>query len=187
MPISPKRYSGFTIIELLIVIVIIAILAAITLVAYNGVQQRASNTQTLDAAKAYEKGLIMYATQNSAYPSTSGCLGLGYPGGMCWNNSRAENPTLMNQLKDFMGSSLPIASFITANGTVSFGGMFYAPNWVVDGKPANIMTYMLQGSGSTCSVGPTFTNQGSNLSTSTPNPNPAGAYPQCFVLLPPVN
>lgn len=35
------RAKGFTIVELLIVVVIIAILAAITVVAYNGIQQRA--------------------------------------------------------------------------------------------------------------------------------------------------
>jgi general secretion pathway protein G len=36
-----KQQSGFTIVELLIVIVVIGILAAITIVAYNGVQNRA--------------------------------------------------------------------------------------------------------------------------------------------------
>lgn len=36
------RVSGFTIVELLIVIVVIGILAAITLIAYNGVQDRAA-------------------------------------------------------------------------------------------------------------------------------------------------
>lgn len=39
-----KSTSGFTIVELLIVIVIIGILAAITIVAYNGVQNRANDT-----------------------------------------------------------------------------------------------------------------------------------------------
>ena len=38
-----KKQNGFTIVELLIVIVIIGILAAITVVAYNGIQQRAKN------------------------------------------------------------------------------------------------------------------------------------------------
>lgn len=39
------KQSGFTIVELLIVIVIIGILAAITVVAYNGVQTRAQETK----------------------------------------------------------------------------------------------------------------------------------------------
>lgn len=53
---SKRRRAGFTIVELLIVIVVIGILAAITIVAYNGVQQRArvsrANSELETLAKA---------------------------------------------------------------------------------------------------------------------------------------
>lgn len=61
--------KGFTIIELLIVIVVIAILAAITIVAFNGVQQRAENTKTHQAVTQFSKALILYTQQNGAYPT----------------------------------------------------------------------------------------------------------------------
>ena len=46
---AKHKQSGFTIVELLIVIVVIAILAAISIVAYNGIQAR-SNTAAAESA-----------------------------------------------------------------------------------------------------------------------------------------
>ena len=77
-----KRSSGFTIVELLIVVVVISILASITVVAYNGIQTRAKNAQILSILNAYDKGLQIYYTQNGTYPEASGenlwCIGEGY-------------------------------------------------------------------------------------------------------------
>lgn len=53
---------GFTIVELLIVVVIIAILAAITIVTYNGVQARAQDAKTRSGVEQFTKALYMYAT-----------------------------------------------------------------------------------------------------------------------------
>ncbi|MFZ2835698.1 Type II secretion system protein G precursor [compost metagenome] len=52
------RPSGFTIVELLIVIVIIGILAAITVVAYNGIQDRAKNSKRDSDVTLYTKAIF---------------------------------------------------------------------------------------------------------------------------------
>ena len=78
---AKQKQNGFTIVELLIVIVVIAILAAITVVAFNGVQQRARNSQTIGAVKDYIKLYSSYAVDYDVYPGTGNyCLGSGYPG-----------------------------------------------------------------------------------------------------------
>lgn len=66
---APKQ-KGFTIVELLIVIVVIAILAAITIVAFNGIQNRAENTKTAQGVAQYVKLAKMYATTNGVYPTS---------------------------------------------------------------------------------------------------------------------
>ena len=66
-----NRNSGFTIVELLIVIVVIAILAAITIVAYNGIQSRAKAAAAQSALSQAQKQIMLYAVRNNdEYPPT---------------------------------------------------------------------------------------------------------------------
>lgn len=67
-----KSRSGFTIVELLIVIVVIAILAAISIVAYNGVQVRANVTKVQADLKGLQAALEIYKAENNSYPTTGG-------------------------------------------------------------------------------------------------------------------
>lgn len=63
-----KNQTGFTIVELLIVIVIIGILAAITIVAYNGIQARSNNARRMSDIQSVAKVIEMYKAQNGSYP-----------------------------------------------------------------------------------------------------------------------
>jgi prepilin-type N-terminal cleavage/methylation domain-containing protein len=73
MPMSKKTVGlhGFTIVELLIVIVVIAVLATLPVAAYSGMQQRGRDTQRVSDMKAIVKGLEMYKTITGAYPTAS--------------------------------------------------------------------------------------------------------------------
>ena len=66
-----KTTSGFTIVELLIVIVVIGILAAITIVAFNGVQVRARDTERTTDIKQLHKALEMFYIEKGYYPAVS--------------------------------------------------------------------------------------------------------------------
>ena len=61
---------GFTIVELLIVIVVIGILAAISIVAYNGIAAKARDAQREQDVKTIAKALEMYYTDNGYYPAS---------------------------------------------------------------------------------------------------------------------
>lgn len=65
--------QGFTIVELLIVIIVIAILAAISLVAYNGIQSRARETTVKSDFSNIAKKAELYKADStsSAYPTVA--------------------------------------------------------------------------------------------------------------------
>lgn len=63
--------KGFTIVELLIVIVVIGILAMLVLNTFSGVQQKARDTERQTDATSVAKQLEAYFAQNGGYPLTT--------------------------------------------------------------------------------------------------------------------
>lgn len=95
------RQRGFTIVELLIVIVVVAILAAITIVAFNGVQQRGRDADRKSGVAAIAKALELYYTDNGEYPVSSGSTTIN----SSWSTTAdASWANLETQLRPYLGN-----------------------------------------------------------------------------------
>lgn len=64
-----KRNQGFTIVELLIVIVVIGILALLVITTYSGIQSKARNSQRQTDVASIQTQLEAFYSQNGYYPS----------------------------------------------------------------------------------------------------------------------
>jgi type II secretory pathway pseudopilin PulG len=64
---------------------VIGILAAITIVAYNGIQVRATYSSYKSDIALINKAILLYQADNGAYPGNLAA------GGGCWTNSGTQN------------------------------------------------------------------------------------------------
>jgi len=70
----PTTHLGFTIVELLIVIVVIGILAAISVVAYTGITNGANDAAVKSDMSNVAKFMEMYRAEKGTYPQNLGQL-----------------------------------------------------------------------------------------------------------------
>lgn len=96
--INTKTGKGFTIVELLIVIVIISILATITVVAFNGIQIRARHAKLSADVTTIKKAMEFYKAEKGVYPSCN-------TGGNCWSDE------ILPQLSPKYVSSIKLVNF----------------------------------------------------------------------------
>lgn len=106
---------GFTIVELLIVIVVIGILAAITIVAYSGIQSRARDSDRKSDLASIVKVMNLYVVENGASPaSASGCYVV-----RSWNGSFCEDFDNFSNLK-FSTGKMPRDPLNTASSNYMY-------------------------------------------------------------------
>lgn len=92
-----KLFSrGFTIVELLIVIVVIGILAAISMVSYTGVQNRARDAQRLSDMRTITTALERYKIDHGEYPIAVGQT--GYYGWEVSHEPKADGKKFLDEL-----------------------------------------------------------------------------------------
>lgn len=125
MQYRTARKNGFTLVELLIVVVVIAILAAISIVAYSGMQMRARDTIRASDMAQIEKSLRLYETEHNGSLKTSTYSEANSSG---WDVSSVNG--FMTFLKGQPGGPAPIDPLNTLSGdpggVVSTGhGYFY--------------------------------------------------------------
>ena len=95
-----KRQSGFTLIQLLIVIAIIGILAAIAIPNLLNAVQRGKQKRTMSDMRALAMAVEAYAVDNNAYPAASCSAGVIMSTGNQLNTSSFTNltPTYVAQV-----------------------------------------------------------------------------------------
>lgn len=158
------RQKAFTIVELLIVIVVIGILAAISVVAYNNINNRATNSSAMAAANQVIKLTQGYISAESGYPHTGRSCALE---SACYYGSLVGvNATFRTNISR-MGS-LPGG---VPTWSATYGGVLYdysaLRTYNGSSNPAVVM-YFLKGANQIC--GREVANTLSDTITTSPNP-----------------
>jgi type IV pilus assembly protein PilE len=110
-----QRYKGFTLIEVMIVVAIIAILAAVALPAYTDYVRRGKLTEGTSALLAMKTKMEQYFSDNRSY-TTPGAPVLD----ACVPNSSAQSPALQYFTIDCNTPARTATTFtITANGNAN--------------------------------------------------------------------
>ncbi len=137
-----KINKGFTIVELLIVVVVIAILAAITIVSYNGVQSRAKIASVQSELSALNKKIELYKAEKGLYPINSDNL--------AWKNIFVET---VGDIYDTSKKSFVLCRSVSG---ASFGVAAWAPispptggaYYYVSSTTSSVMSAIWNGNGS---------------------------------------
>lgn len=184
-----RTKRGFTIVELLIVIVVIGILSTIGVVAYNGVQRQSRNVARLAVAdsaietvkvmltKKSPSELVAVMGQNAGDDWWRACIGTGHPdvagkkacgyyGTTVYVWEVATFTDLMTSLAGPLDTSRYPASQSSGGDTVT--GPYIQTAWV-DSKSMLAIEYSLEGTGQKCGTSPLIYHSGGTNTLTAPS------------------
>lgn len=149
-----RKQSGFTIVELLIVIVVIGILAAIVITTFTGVQKKGRDADRKSDINAIYSQVEVYFAQNSKYPTLADL-----------NSSTWRDANVKGLSDDTIHAPNSTKDLISDTGSTATDVYIYNPS------PANCDDGENGGTGGDCTgftitanleAGGTFTKTGSN-------------------------
>ncbi len=130
-----NNWEGFTLIEILVVISIIGILAAISLASFTSAQRQARDTQRKSDLKQYQTALETFANKNNTYPSdptvtdpSTLCAILGISGTCPIDPSKSNDPTKTqySYISDGTGGgSTDAVNFVLFGGLENQSGSYF--------------------------------------------------------------
>ncbi len=176
-----SKHKGFTIIELIIVVVVIAILAAITITAYRGVTKSAYNTQIISGTKSYYDAIKTYNLVKHTYPKTQReldgqriamtCLGIGYKNKACGQVTGVnvyEDATFNAQMLAFLKTATnPVSNMTIPVPGESYVGAVYGIDSTSASSTgyARVIEYALHGKNQSCGISDAWVYNTSDNST----------------------
>lgn len=146
--LTKRNNRGFTIVELLIVIVVIGILAGLVIVTYNGIQQKARDTERKTDINALASHAEAYNAQAGNYPTLAN-----------FNDATFRTTNMKGLPAEALKDPKGAAQTLCAAATATCYGYVPAPTGCDNGTNGDCASYTLTAN---LEAGGTYSKQSSN-------------------------
>ena len=117
--VSLKKQKGFTLVELLIVIIIIGILATLVIVTFTGVQAKDRDSKRQTSIEAVDSHLEAFFAENGYYPTVIDLQDITASTGWVATNLKGLDPAALSD-----PNSSPTATAATITGSAPAAGTY---------------------------------------------------------------